>query len=150
MKRFTAGLIIGIIIAFAIGATASSNIRLVINGNEIETDVPPQMINGRVMVPARYIAEPLGAKVEWDEKNNAIIITDNNESKQINSINEDLIHGKELHDTYGITITVVNPKDNPPKFTLSKGEKIIETTEYYEINGMLYFKRNILNLFLTQ
>ena len=40
MKRFIVGLIMGFLLATAIGATASSNIRLVVNGREIETDVP--------------------------------------------------------------------------------------------------------------
>lgn len=75
MKRFIVGLIIGFLLATAIGATASSNIRLVVNGREIETDVPPQLINGRVMVPARFVAEPLGATVEWDEDSGSVIIT---------------------------------------------------------------------------
>ena len=35
---------------------------------------PPQIINGRVMVPARFVAEPLGAKVEWDERSRTVII----------------------------------------------------------------------------
>ncbi len=74
MKKFTVGLIIGIILAFAVGATASSNIRLIVNGNEIKTDVPPQLINGRVMVPARFVAEPLGAEVKWDKKTKTISI----------------------------------------------------------------------------
>ena len=68
------GLIIGFLLATAIGATASSNIRLVVNGREFETDVPPQLINGRVMVPARFIAEPLGAEIKWDEEKQAVII----------------------------------------------------------------------------
>jgi len=74
MKRFVIGLIAGFLLATTIGAAASSNIRLVINGKEIIPDVPPQIIDGRVMVPARFIAEPLGATVKWDELNNTVII----------------------------------------------------------------------------
>jgi len=33
---------------------------------KVELDVPPTVINGRTLVPARFIAEALGAKVEWD------------------------------------------------------------------------------------
>lgn len=75
MRKFVAGLVIGFLFATAVGVTASQNIRLIINGQEIETDVPPQMIDGRVMVPARFVAEPLGATVEWDEDSSSVIIT---------------------------------------------------------------------------
>nr|WP_274377396.1 stalk domain-containing protein [Desulforamulus aeronauticus] len=40
-------------------------------------DVKPQLINGRVMVPAKYVAEGLGAKVEWDIAQNAVVINSN-------------------------------------------------------------------------
>ena len=33
------------------------------------------MINGRTMIPARTVAEALGAKVEWDEENSIVKIT---------------------------------------------------------------------------
>ncbi|HQA07934.1 MAG TPA: copper amine oxidase N-terminal domain-containing protein [Syntrophomonadaceae bacterium] len=70
MGKFTKGLLfglcIGLIISFSAMAFASQPIKLIINGQEIKCDVPPQNIGGRVLVPARYVAEPLGATVEWD------------------------------------------------------------------------------------
>ena len=60
MKRFAVGLVVGFLLASAIGVAASSNIRLIVNGQKINPDVPPQIIDGRVMVPARFVAEPLG------------------------------------------------------------------------------------------
>jgi endonuclease YncB( thermonuclease family) len=79
MKRFLAGLLIGLVLATAGIALAENPIRLIINGQEIHPDVPPQLINGRVMVPARFVAEPLGAKVEWDGNTKTIkIISQNN------------------------------------------------------------------------
>jgi hypothetical protein len=41
----------------------------------IQSDVPPQVIDGRVMIPARSLAESLGAKVEWDASQHAVVIT---------------------------------------------------------------------------
>jgi hypothetical protein len=81
MKRFiaglAAGLAVGSIITSALGASVSEDIRLIINGRDItpSLDVKPQIIEGRVMVPARYVAENLRARVEWDEKGQAVIIT---------------------------------------------------------------------------
>jgi len=56
-------------------AYASQPIKLIVNGKEIQCDVPPQNIDGRVIVPARYVAEPLGAIVKWDAANNAVVVT---------------------------------------------------------------------------
>lgn len=74
MKRFSTGLIIGLvtglIVATATFALAANPIKLIVNGQEIQCDVPPQNINGRVLVPARFVAESLGASVTWDAANN--------------------------------------------------------------------------------
>ncbi len=74
MKKFVAGLVLGFLLTSVVGVFAVSNISLIVNGQEIIPDVPPQIIDGRVMVPARFVAEPLGAIVEWDEKGRAIIV----------------------------------------------------------------------------
>ncbi len=76
MKKFFIGLIIGLILATTTFAFAESPIiKLIVNGKEIQCDVPPQIVDGRTMVPARFLAEALGAKVEWDAANNAVIVT---------------------------------------------------------------------------
>lgn len=46
-----------------------------VNGREIELDVPGTLVNGRTMVPARFIAETFGAKVEWIEETSTVKIT---------------------------------------------------------------------------
>jgi len=55
-------------------AFAADPIRLIVNGREIKTDVPPQLIGGRAMVPVRWVAEALGAVVEWDEESGSVFI----------------------------------------------------------------------------
>ncbi|QIB27934.1 copper amine oxidase N-terminal domain-containing protein [Caloranaerobacter azorensis] len=45
------------------------------NGEEIKIDVPATIINGRTLVPIRFIAESIGAKVDWDDKTKTVIIT---------------------------------------------------------------------------
>lgn len=44
--------------------TVGSNVALV-NGQEISLDVPASIIQGRTLVPARFLANALGAKVDW-------------------------------------------------------------------------------------
>jgi hypothetical protein len=66
---------LGLLLATTTFAVATPQvIKLVINGKEIHPDVAPQIINGRVMVPARFVAEPLGATVEWDDANKTVLI----------------------------------------------------------------------------
>ncbi|MGI6588023.1 MAG: copper amine oxidase N-terminal domain-containing protein [Peptococcia bacterium] len=78
MKKYFLGVITGFIVCTMLVsavAIANSPIKLIVNGNVVESDVPPQIIGGRTMVPARPLAEALGAKVEWDEENYAVVVT---------------------------------------------------------------------------
>jgi len=45
-----------------------------LNGNSITLDVPPAVIDGRTMVPTRFIAESLDAQVNWDGQTRAVSI----------------------------------------------------------------------------
>lgn len=45
-----------------------------INGKLINLDTPATIINGRTLVPIRFIAESLGCEVKWDEVNRMAII----------------------------------------------------------------------------
>lgn len=44
------------------------------SGNTVEIDVEPIISNGRTMLPARFVAEELGASVEWDESSRKVVI----------------------------------------------------------------------------
>ncbi len=88
------GLLVGCL--FPIQSLFADNpIKLIINGKTIQCDVPPQNVNGRVLVPARYVAENLNASVDWDGVNNAVVITSkssqisnqNIQNQQLNNIN---------------------------------------------------------------
>jgi len=49
-------------------ATASNDeIRVLLNGEELNFDVPPQIIGNRTMVPMRAIFEALGFEVTWED-----------------------------------------------------------------------------------
>lgn len=76
MKRFIAGFILGAaLMACTAVFAAAPHIHLFVNGQEISfPEAPPQIVNDRVMVPARPLAEALGATVEWDEVAQSVII----------------------------------------------------------------------------
>jgi len=42
-------------------------ISVTLDGAEIQFDVPPQIVEGRTMVPMRAIFEAIGAEIEWDD-----------------------------------------------------------------------------------
>ncbi|CAG7648574.1 copper amine oxidase N-terminal domain-containing protein [Paenibacillus allorhizosphaerae] len=57
------------------GAAYSANaVKLVVNGNSIATEVPPQIIEGNTMVPIRAVAEATGADVKWNEKEQMVTV----------------------------------------------------------------------------
>ncbi|MCL2392237.1 MAG: copper amine oxidase N-terminal domain-containing protein [Oscillospiraceae bacterium] len=69
-------LLLVVLLCASIGAaSASSPIRVLLDGSPLQFDVPPQMIDGRTMVPMRAIFEALGAEVLWNERNQNITAT---------------------------------------------------------------------------
>lgn len=46
-----------------------------VNGKSVMMDVPPQIIQGRTVVPLRFVTENLGCKVDWDGEKMEILIT---------------------------------------------------------------------------
>lgn len=64
--------IISILTAFVlslslINVSAADDILLYLNDSEIKCDVPPVIVNDRVLVPARALFEPLGASLKWND-----------------------------------------------------------------------------------
>ena len=47
-------------------------------GKEKTNDVAPKIVNDRTMLPARFVAENLGAKVSWDNDKETVTITGKN------------------------------------------------------------------------
>ena len=64
-----------------------TGIAVIVNGNKIEFDVEPQIINGRTMVPVRGIFEALNAVVDWDGSTQTVIAKKDNTIIKI-TINE--------------------------------------------------------------
>ncbi len=60
---------------FAMTSFAADDITVLIDNEQIEFDVPPQIINERTMVPMRKIFETLGATVEWYGETQHIVAT---------------------------------------------------------------------------
>lgn len=46
-----------------------------VDGKAFPLDVPPQIVNGRTVVPARFVAQALGATIEWNGETSEVTIT---------------------------------------------------------------------------
>lgn len=54
---------------------AEDEIKVLLDGQELVFDVPPQLINDRTMVPMRKIFESMGASVEWEDSTQTVTAT---------------------------------------------------------------------------
>ena len=69
MKRIVCFVLVLMILSgLLVNVSAQSDIKIFLNGDEIKTDVPPQLINDRTMVPLRFIFEALDCVVLWDDE----------------------------------------------------------------------------------
>ncbi len=73
-KRIMLVLLILFVLSFPSSVLAAGPIDLYINGQEIKPDVAPMIVQGRVILPARAILEPLGATFTWDSKSRTVTI----------------------------------------------------------------------------
>jgi N-acetylmuramoyl-L-alanine amidase len=56
---------------------SSGGIHVVVNGVDIDNkmDVKASIVNGRVLVPVRFLAQALGAQVSWNDKTKTVTVT---------------------------------------------------------------------------
>lgn len=92
MKKKLVISLFAIVIALtaAVGIFAKGAIKIVVNGEQIKSDVAPQMSNNRVMVPISFISKALGANVTWDEKNQMVSIKSSKSDLQEDVWNQNL------------------------------------------------------------
>lgn len=162
MRKTLMGLVIGLVIGLVVssgGITYSSSIiKLVIDGRTIATDTPPQIINGRVMVPVRVIAEQFGANVNWDATNRTVYIssktniTPSTQTSNPLEINKQEMHVKarKLIDLSNDTITIVEKdiKDVTYNEVQDQINKLIKFEEELVAWGVLDEYKEIKRLYL--
>lgn len=56
----------------AVTVSADESIKVILDGKQLQFDVPPQTIEWRTMVPMRVIFEELGAEVYWEDSTQTI------------------------------------------------------------------------------
>ncbi|MGI6453057.1 MAG: copper amine oxidase N-terminal domain-containing protein [Syntrophomonadaceae bacterium] len=105
MKKKWLVVILATVLICALAAITWANepIKLVVDGQEIKPDVAPQIIGDRTMVPVRWIAEALGAEVEWDAASRTVIIR-----TKANNIDSDPAAVSKLIEDFGKTLKNVS------------------------------------------
>ena len=66
VRRLISFLIAVLLLISICPAYAADEIKIYVNGNYLNSDVPPIIVDGRTLVPLRVIFEALGAKVNWN------------------------------------------------------------------------------------
>ena len=143
MKKFIAGLVIGLLLATAgVGFASNETIRIFVNNQEVVPDVPPVIIDGRVMVPARFIAEPLGATVEWDGENRIVIIKSDDFEKIILN-KEEWLHLRDVALKYNWIV-------QGDGFVYQNGTKLFNWKETCQIvDGAILVPVNLISQFTS-
>jgi len=81
--------------------TTLGNRNVQVNGNRMTIDVAPVTINGRTLVPLRFVSEAFGAEVEWNANARTVSIfslVPNNE--ELSNIHEDMFMDGFDHQLY--------------------------------------------------
>lgn len=138
MKKFCVGLFLGLLLGLSVVAVAAPtrNVRLFINGTEATPDVPPQIIEGRVVVPLRFVSESIGMSVAWDADSYSVSV-DGNSGPQ-------LIAGRELSEM-GVKVSIIDAVQGG-RIALEYNGNRYETNTYWIINGTLHFSADILSI----
>jgi hypothetical protein len=77
MKKIIFAFIPFLLIGLLAGQASAYGISIIVNGSQVSSDVPPQIVNGCTMVPVRVISEAIGANVSWDPDTQTVTLLDN-------------------------------------------------------------------------
>lgn len=161
-KKTITAFLLGILLSVSVFALAFADqpIKLIVNGKEVPSDVPPQVINGRTLVPARALAEALGATVAWDEAQNAVVVTGGVQVVQSYTPTQGLISLRDIAKLPGVQVMsdknnyivkdsvkiILNftPETNIFPISVETSGKEIETSQARIINGQTYLPIDLL------
>ena len=94
-----------------------------VDGLIAELDVAPQIINGRTMLPIRFVTEELGCTVDWNDKTKTITITYEEKASQV--IDKLSSSGEKVFTSIGGELTLSDgTKLSVPKNAFSKDAKV--------------------------
>ena len=123
------------------------NVEMTIDDAVILLDVPPQLINGRTLVPARAVAESLDADVRWDRQTSTAIITSYTPEYETMPYTDDVIdcssNEETNNDTAGSATSLAGlPARNPTRTALHGHDGYLSSEIHSNIRR--YFEQYLL------
>lgn len=82
-----------------------------VDGRSVNLDVPVQVVNGRMLVPLRFLVEATGGEVDWDAGQNAVILA---------------VHNQDLKEQLRVRKANRELPDTEPKYTRKGREAGLE------------------------
>lgn len=64
------------ITSFGVEKMGTSNIKVIFDGTELEFDVPPEMVHGKVMAELKTLVEKVDGKVSWEQETKMVTVED--------------------------------------------------------------------------
>lgn len=123
MKRLLSlVLVLALALSFSGVVPASAEekvITVVVDGEAVNFDVPPQIINDRTMVPVRAIFEALGATVSWNDETKTVTAT-KEESVVSLTINSNVMKVNDTEKTIDVPAQIVNDRTLVPVRAISE------------------------------
>lgn len=112
MKKILSTLAVISMLSVGSIANAAAPISIFVKDKEIQSTVAPILEEGRVLVPIRVIAESLGAKVTWEQKNNTVTIRKWSESVILTLGKKTATRDGKADESKMITLDVSVKKEN--------------------------------------
>ena len=72
IRMISAVLLLTFVVMFIPAAYAQNEIKILVNGKPLQSDIAPMVINGVTMVPMRAIGNALGYSVVWNEEKKTV------------------------------------------------------------------------------
>lgn len=122
-------------------SAANVNLTVKVDGEVMHfPDQKPAVKNNRTLVPVRFVAEELGYKVEWNQKEGAAVI-DNGRIKLYVNTNKAVIDGKEV--TLDVKTEVINERTMVPLRFVA--ENLNCTVDWVPTNSMILVNKRDAN-----
>ncbi len=118
-------------------------ITLNVEGNTLQTEVPPVILEDRTLVPARDIFEKMGAKVEWNDKTKKVYVT-YDDKIVILTINQKKSYINEKEQQLDVPAKLINNKTMIPAAFVAKSLGFY--VEWDGENRVVYISKKAIEL----
>ena len=130
MKKIISAFLAALLVAgslFCFGVLAEDEDRVItvtLDGTPIEFDVPPQLVDGRTLVPLRYIFEALDATVEWDDETQTASATKGSTTIKI-TIEEKILYKNGTPIVLDVPAKLINDRTLVPVRAISESLDVL-------------------------